>query len=58
VSPDARTARLAERGDDPVLLPQHHAFADWMRGHARDPGGPARVSRAPGRGSAEADLAV
>jgi hypothetical protein len=37
VSPDAQTARLARRGDDPALLPHHHAFADWMRGHARDP---------------------
>lgn len=38
LSPDARTARLARRGDDPALLPHHHAFADWMRGHAENPG--------------------
>jgi hypothetical protein len=37
VSPDAQTARLAQRGDDPALLPHHHAFAEWMRGHANDP---------------------
>jgi hypothetical protein len=33
----AQTDRLARRGDDAALLPHHHAFADWMRGHARDP---------------------
>jgi energy-coupling factor transporter ATP-binding protein EcfA2 len=33
----ARTIRLSERGDDPRLLADHQAFADWMRGHARDP---------------------
>jgi hypothetical protein len=33
----AQTARLALRGDDPALLVHHLAFADWMRGHARDP---------------------
>jgi hypothetical protein len=32
----AQTARLALRGDDPALLVHHLAFADWMRGHARD----------------------
>ncbi|MGO9959025.1 MAG: hypothetical protein ACLP50_24175 [Solirubrobacteraceae bacterium] len=37
VSPDAQAARLAHRGDDPSLLPHHQAFAEWMRGHARDP---------------------
>jgi hypothetical protein len=37
VGPDAQSARLAHRGDDPSLLPHHHAFAEWMRGHARDP---------------------
>jgi energy-coupling factor transporter ATP-binding protein EcfA2 len=37
VSPDAQAARLARRGDDPRLLADHIAFADWMRGHARDP---------------------
>jgi hypothetical protein len=31
------SARLADRGDDPALLPDHRAFAAWMRGHARDP---------------------
>lgn len=38
VSPDVQAARLAHRGDDPSLLPHHQAFAEWMRGHARDPG--------------------
>jgi hypothetical protein len=37
LSQDAQTLRLAGRGDDLALLPHHHAFADWMRGHARDP---------------------
>jgi energy-coupling factor transporter ATP-binding protein EcfA2 len=37
VSPDAQAARLARRGDDPRLLADHIAFADWMRGHAKDP---------------------
>ena len=37
VSPDAQAARLARRGDDSALLPDHQAFAAWMRGHARDP---------------------
>ena len=37
VSPDVQAARLAHRGDDPSLLPHHQAFAEWMRGHARDP---------------------
>jgi hypothetical protein len=37
VSPDAQAARLAHRGDDPALLAHHQAFAEWMRGHARDP---------------------
>jgi hypothetical protein len=37
LSPAAQTARLTQRGDDPALLPHHHAFAEWMRGHARDP---------------------
>jgi hypothetical protein len=35
--PDVQAARLAARGDDPRVLPHHVAFADWMRGHARDP---------------------
>jgi hypothetical protein len=38
VGPDAQAARLERRGDDPALLVHHQAFADWMRGHARDPG--------------------
>jgi len=38
VGPDAQAARLQRRGDDPALLVHHQAFADWMRGHARDPG--------------------
>jgi hypothetical protein len=37
-SAEAQTARLARRGDPPSLLPHHVAFADWMRGHTRDPG--------------------
>ncbi len=37
VSPDVQAARLAHRGDDPRLLPHHQAYAEWMRGHARDP---------------------
>jgi hypothetical protein len=37
VDPDSQTARLTERGDDPSLLPNHHGFAEWMRGHVRDP---------------------
>jgi len=37
VNRTAQTARLALRGDDPALLVHHLAFADWMRGHARDP---------------------
>ena len=37
VSAEAQAARLAHRGDDPTLLPHHHAFADWMRGHAHSP---------------------
>lgn len=37
LTPEAQTARLTRRGDDPALFPHHHAFADWMRGHAGDP---------------------
>ncbi len=37
LDPEAQAARVAERGDDPSLLLHHQAFADWMRGHARDP---------------------
>ncbi len=37
VSADAQASRLERRGDNPALLPHHQAFADWMRGHARDP---------------------
>jgi hypothetical protein len=29
--------RLRRRGDPEELLPRHAAFADWLRGHARDP---------------------
>jgi hypothetical protein len=36
VNKTAQTDRLALRGDDPALLVHHLAFADWMRGHARD----------------------
>jgi hypothetical protein len=38
VRAQAQTARLLARGDDPTLLGHHHAFAEWMRHHARDPG--------------------
>ena len=37
VTAEAQAARLTERGDDPRLHPDHRAFADWMRTHARDP---------------------
>ena len=37
VTADAQSQRLADRGDDPRLVPHHLAFAEWMRGHARDP---------------------
>lgn len=33
----AQAERLAARGDPPVLLPHHLAFAEWMRGQASDP---------------------
>jgi hypothetical protein len=33
----AQSARLRARGDDPALLPDHVAFAGWMRRHAADP---------------------
>jgi len=36
-SPEAQSARLAARGDDPSVLHHHHAFADWMRRAASDP---------------------
>jgi energy-coupling factor transporter ATP-binding protein EcfA2 len=37
LSPEAQTARLRKRGDDLSLVHHHHAFAAWMREHARDP---------------------
>jgi hypothetical protein len=37
VAPEVQSTRLAARGDDPALLPQHHGFAAWMRAHATDP---------------------
>jgi hypothetical protein len=37
LSPDAQAERLAARGDDPGLLRDHQAFAEWMRRHADDP---------------------
>jgi broad-specificity NMP kinase len=37
VSPEVQAGRLAARGDDPALLVQHQAFAEWMRRHAADP---------------------
>lgn len=36
-SPEAQTARLTARGDDPSVLHHHHAFAEWMRKAATDP---------------------
>jgi hypothetical protein len=35
--PEAQEARLRRRGDPAALLPDHIAFAAWMRGHAEDP---------------------
>jgi hypothetical protein len=35
--PAAQEARLRGRGDPESLLPDHVAFAAWMRGHATDP---------------------
>lgn len=35
-TPDVQRERLAARGDDLALLPQHQAFAAWMRGHVAD----------------------
>jgi hypothetical protein len=37
VDREAQASRLAERSDDPALLGDHGAFADWMRAHAVDP---------------------
>jgi hypothetical protein len=37
VSPEVQAGRLAARGDDPSLLADHQAFAEWMRRHAADP---------------------
>jgi hypothetical protein len=37
VSEQAQRERLVARGDDPALLPNHVAFAEWMREHAADP---------------------
>lgn len=37
LTPEAQADRLAARGDDPAFLPQHHAFAEWMRRQATDP---------------------
>jgi hypothetical protein len=36
-TPQAQAARLRRRGDHPATLAMHEAFADWMRGHARNP---------------------
>lgn len=33
----AQASRLSARGDDPALLENHQAFADWMRHQADDP---------------------
>jgi broad-specificity NMP kinase len=37
-APAEQERRLRERGDPEDLIPHHVAFAEWMRGHARDPG--------------------
>jgi hypothetical protein len=37
VGPEAQRTRLLARGDDPALLPNHLAFAEWMRRHVADP---------------------
>jgi broad-specificity NMP kinase len=37
VNAETQTERLAGRGYDSGLLRDNHAFAAWMRGHARDP---------------------
>jgi hypothetical protein len=36
-APAEQERRLRARGDPPELLRHHVAFAEWMRGHARDP---------------------
>lgn len=36
--PDVQRARLLARGDPQATLPDHVAFAAWMREHAADPG--------------------
>jgi len=36
-APAEQERRLRARGDPPDLLHHHVAFAEWMRGHARDP---------------------
>jgi hypothetical protein len=35
-SPERQTERLTRRGDPADLIPQHVAFADWMRRHVAD----------------------
>ncbi len=37
VSPEVQARRLSSRGDDPSLLANHQAFAEWMRRQAADP---------------------
>jgi hypothetical protein len=34
---DVQRRRLIGRGDSPATLRDHEAFADWIRGHVRDP---------------------
>jgi broad-specificity NMP kinase len=34
---DVQLRRLTERGDHPMYFDAHMGFADWMRGHVRDP---------------------
>lgn len=34
---EAQRRRLLQRGDDPALLPNHVAFAAWMREHVSNP---------------------
>ena len=34
---DVQRRRLLGRGDPPATFDDHEAFADWLRGHVRDP---------------------
>jgi hypothetical protein len=37
-APEVQRGRLLARGEPPAVLPDHLAFAAWMREHAADPG--------------------